>query len=51
MKPEKPADAQEAIKFFKWAFKNGDKIAEELDYVPMPKSVLPKIEQEMSKVK
>lgn len=51
MKPEKSADAQEAIKFFKWAFKNGDKMAEELDYVPMPKSVLPKIEQEMAKVK
>ena len=51
IKPEKPADAQEAIKFFKWAFKNGDKMAEDLDYVPMPKNILTKIEQEMNKVK
>jgi phosphate transport system substrate-binding protein len=51
LKSEKADVAQEAIKFFKWAFKNGDKMAEDLDYVPMPKSVLPKIEQEMSKVK
>ena len=26
----------EALKFFDWAYKNGDKMAEELDYVPMP---------------
>ncbi|MEI2735779.1 MAG: phosphate ABC transporter substrate-binding protein PstS [Rhodoblastus sp.] len=29
----------EAIKFFDWAFKNGDKTAEELDYIPMPANV------------
>lgn len=51
VKPEKPADAQEAIKFFKWAFKNGDKMAEDLDYVPMPKSVVARVEQEMAKIK
>ena len=28
--------AQEAIKFFKWAFEKGGKMAEELDYIPMP---------------
>lgn len=50
-KPEKPSEAQEAIKFFKWAFKNGDKMAEDLDYVPMPKSIISRIDQEMSKVK
>ena len=26
----------EALKFFDWAFKNGDKMAAELDYVPLP---------------
>lgn len=50
-KPEKPAEAQEAIKFFSWAFDKGDKMAEELDYVPMPKSVVPRIKAEMSKIK
>ena len=30
------AASQEAIKFFKWAFEKGDKMAEELDYIPMP---------------
>jgi phosphate transport system substrate-binding protein len=31
--------AGEALKFFAWAYKNGDKAAEELDYVPMPANV------------
>ena len=26
------------MKFFDWAFKNGQKMAEELDYVPLPDS-------------
>jgi phosphate transport system substrate-binding protein len=28
-------DSKEAIKFFEWAYKNGDKMADELDYVPL----------------
>mgnify|MGYP000981837031 CR=1 FL=1 len=35
---DKPASA-EALKFFDWAFRNGDKTAEELDYIPMPANV------------
>ena len=35
---DKPASV-EAVKFFDWAFANGDKMAEELDYIPMPASV------------
>ncbi|MGE4368175.1 MAG: phosphate ABC transporter substrate-binding protein PstS [Burkholderiaceae bacterium] len=38
-KQDKPAAALEAMKFFDWAFKNGGKMAAELDYVPMPGSV------------
>ncbi len=34
--PTNKALAQEAIKFFDWAFKNGDQMALELDYVPLP---------------
>ena len=33
------AAAQEALKFFKWAYANGDKMAADLDYVPMPANV------------
>jgi len=36
---DKPAQAAAALKFFDWAYKNGDKTAEELDYVPMPPAV------------
>jgi len=34
-----------ALKFFKWAFANGDKMAEELDYIPMPEPVVKLIEK------
>ena len=36
IKQEKPANATETFKFFTWAYKSGDKIAADLDYVPMP---------------
>lgn len=39
------AASQEAIKFFRWAFKSGGKAAEELDYIPMPDSVVQLIEK------
>lgn len=34
--PVDKANAQAAIKYFEWAFKNGDQMALELDYVPLP---------------
>ncbi|MDQ2962448.1 MAG: phosphate ABC transporter substrate-binding protein PstS [Pseudomonadota bacterium] len=37
---DKPANAQEVLKFFDWSFKNGQKMAEELDYVPLPSSLV-----------
>jgi phosphate transport system substrate-binding protein len=46
--PKKPDDAAavgEALKFFSWAYAKGDKMAEELDYVPMPKKVVAEIEK------
>jgi phosphate transport system substrate-binding protein len=36
----KPENAREVLKFFEWAYKNGDKMASELDYVPMPDAVV-----------
>jgi phosphate transport system substrate-binding protein len=37
---EKAENAKEVLKFFEWAFANGDGMASELDYVPMPDSVV-----------
>ena len=36
---EKPANASNALKFFEWAYNNGDKTADDLDYVPLPAPV------------
>ena len=36
---DKPAQAATSLKFFEWAYKSGDKIAADLDYVPMPEAV------------
>ena len=41
-----PADttaSRSAIAFFNWAFENGNKSAEELDYIPMPANVVKEI--------
>jgi phosphate transport system substrate-binding protein len=43
--PRDAAAAAEALKFFKWAYAKGDKMAEELDYVPMPDTVVAAIEK------
>ena len=37
--PADKAQSAEVLKFFDWAFRNGDKTAEELDYIPMPANV------------
>jgi len=42
--PQDPAAATEALKFFAWAYAKGAKMAEELDYVPMPGKVAAEIE-------
>jgi len=47
--PHDPAAASEALKFFAWAYAKGDKMAEELDYVPMPKKVVDQIEKMWAK--
>jgi phosphate transport system substrate-binding protein len=36
---DKPAAASASLKFFDWAYVQGDKMADELDYVPLPASV------------
>jgi phosphate transport system substrate-binding protein len=37
--PADKAASNEALKFFDWSFKNGKKMAAELDYVPLPDSL------------
>jgi phosphate transport system substrate-binding protein len=36
---EKPVNAANVLKFFDWAYANGDKMADDLEYVPLPATV------------
>jgi phosphate transport system substrate-binding protein len=40
-----PAAAHEALKFFDWAYANGGKMAQDLDYIPMPAPVVAAIKK------
>jgi len=44
-KPPDPAAAGEALKFFSWAYAHGGEMAEALDYVPLPESVVKAVEK------
>ena len=46
--PADKAASAEAVKFFGFAFDKGDKMAEDLDYIPMPDSVIKLIEKTWS---
>lgn len=41
--PEDKVASAEALKFFDWAFKNGKKLASDLDYVPLPDALTDQI--------
>jgi phosphate transport system substrate-binding protein len=41
--PPNPAETAEALKFFDWAYKNGGKMAAELDYVPLPEGLIKQV--------
>jgi phosphate transport system substrate-binding protein len=43
--PADKAASKDAVKFFDWAFKNGKKMAEELDYVALPDALTNQIRQ------
>jgi phosphate transport system substrate-binding protein len=43
--PVTPADSDAALKFFDWGYKKGKQMATDLDYVPMPDSVVTLIEK------
>ena len=36
---DKPVSAANSLKFFEWAYVNGDKMADDLEYVPLPPAV------------
>ena len=48
---DKPAQATASLKFFEWAYKNGDKTADNLDYVPMPVAVKAIVEKSWADIK
>ncbi|HVO46636.1 MAG TPA: phosphate ABC transporter substrate-binding protein PstS [Steroidobacteraceae bacterium] len=41
--PPNPAETGEALKFFDWAYRNGAKMAAELDYVPLPEGLIKQV--------
>ena len=40
-----PAAVKEALKFFAWAYKDGAQMASELDYVPLPASLIAQVKK------
>ncbi|MGJ7487836.1 phosphate ABC transporter substrate-binding protein PstS [Variovorax sp. LT2P21] len=48
---DKPANATTVLKFFDWAYKTGDKTADDLDYVPMPDAVKATIAKSWGEIK
>ncbi|MCW5746603.1 MAG: phosphate ABC transporter substrate-binding protein PstS [Alphaproteobacteria bacterium] len=48
-KPADPTRAADVLKFFDWAYAKGDKLAEDLHYVPMPDAVVKLIEASWTK--
>lgn len=48
---DKPANAAVALKFFTWAYANGAKMADDLDYVPMPADVIATIQKSWTDIK
>jgi phosphate transport system substrate-binding protein len=48
--PANAANTMEALKFFQWAFKNGDQLAANLDFVAFPEDVKQKVMASWSQV-
>jgi phosphate transport system substrate-binding protein len=46
-----PARSADALKFFRWALNNGQKLAVDLDYVPLPANVVKEIEASWKDIK
>jgi phosphate transport system substrate-binding protein len=50
-KQDKPANGTEVLKFFNWAYVGGAKAAADLDYVPLPASVVALIQKSWGEIK
>jgi phosphate transport system substrate-binding protein len=50
IKPDDPVKAQGVTKFFDWAFANGDRAADDLDYVALPDTVKSKIRSDWKRL-
>ena len=48
---EKPVNAGNSLKFFEWAFLNGDKMAAELEYVSLPDAVKGLVRKQWGEIK
>jgi len=48
---DKPVSASNVLKFFDWAYASGDKMSEELEYVPLPANVKEMVRKEWGNVK
>ena len=44
-KPQDATATTEALKFFAWAYDKADKMAEDLDYIPMPDNVVQSVQK------
>ena len=44
-KPVNVAASNDALQFFRWAYEKGGKMAQDLDYIPMPENVVAKVEK------
>ncbi|MGY0194467.1 phosphate ABC transporter substrate-binding protein PstS [Leptothrix sp. BB-4] len=50
-KQDKPAQASTALKFFEWAYANGDKMASELEYVALPDTLKALVRKQWGAIK
>jgi phosphate transport system substrate-binding protein len=48
---DKPANASNSLKFFEWAYSNGDKMADELEYVALPDAVKALVRKQWGEIK
>ncbi|HTP60805.1 MAG TPA: phosphate ABC transporter substrate-binding protein PstS [Burkholderiales bacterium] len=46
-----PENAKQVLKFFEWSYANGDQMASELDYIPMPDAVVNQIRSVWKQIK
>lgn len=48
---DKPQQATNSLKFFEWAYIGGDKMSDELEYVPLPESVKALVRKQWGEIK